>query len=163
SAAYLNTRSSGTLGRPARENLTFINPALHTDDSIGGVSLGETIIDIRAQCVQWKPALQIPFGTRDFCAVQAAAHADLDALRTETQCRINGLSHRAAESDSLFQLHRNGLGDKLRIEFRSVDFLNIDIDLTIRPLLDVGFELVDFSALTADDDTGPRRVDRDTK
>src|SRR5262249_35862698 len=116
-----------------------------------------------AQRVQGQPALEIPLGPRDFRSVQAATHADLDSFCAESQSRIDRLSHGAAESDALFQLHRNRFGDELRIEFRSVDFLDVDVDLAIRPLLDVGFQLVDFSALAADDDAGTRRVNRDAK
>ena len=44
-----------------------------------------------------------------------------------------------------------------------MDLLNIDVDLAVRALLDIRFELVDLGALTADDDAGARRVNRDTK
>src|SRR5262249_25819631 len=110
--------------------------------------------------MQRKTPLQIPLGPRDFGAVQAATDANLDSLCAETQSRINRLSHRSAERNALFQLHGNRFGDELRIELRSVDFLNVDIDLAIRPLLNVGFQLVDFSSLATDDEAWTRRVDR---
>ena len=42
-----------------------------------------------------------------------------------------------------------------------MDLLNVDIDLTIRPLLNVGFELVDFRTFAADDDPRPGGVNVD--
>ena len=100
-------------------------------------------------------SLEIPFGSSDFCTVQSAADPNLDSLCAKTQCGIDRLSHRAAECDSLFELHRDGLGDELRVQFRTMDLLNVDIDLAVRPLLNIDFELVDFRALAADDDSRP--------
>src|SRR5215831_14340762 len=44
-----------------------------------------------------------------------------------------------------------------------MDFLNIDVNLSIGPLLDIGFQLVDFRTLAADDDSGPGGINRDAK
>src|SRR5215510_13600302 len=44
-----------------------------------------------------------------------------------------------------------------------MDFLNIDVNLSIGPLLDIGFQLVDFRTLAADDDPGPGGMNRDAK
>ena len=44
-----------------------------------------------------------------------------------------------------------------------MDLLNIDVDLAVCALLDIRLEFVDLGALTADDDTGSRRVDRNAK
>ena len=113
--------------------------------------------------MQREPTLQVPFGPRDFRAVQAAADANFDSFGAEAKSGIHGLSHRAPESDSFFQLHADGFSHKLSIQLRTMNFLNIDVDLAIRPLLNVSFKLVDLGAFPADDNARARRVDRDAK
>src|SRR5580692_4567913 len=80
-------------------NVAAVDPGLDADDAVGGVRLGETVVDVGPQRVQRQTALEIPLGTRDLVAVQTARDAYLDALATETQCRIHTLTHRAAEAD----------------------------------------------------------------
>src|SRR5579885_3113306 len=70
---------------PARKNLALIDPALDPDHAISRVGLAESVIDIRAQRVQRKLALQIPLGARDFGAVQSPRNADLDSFASEAQ------------------------------------------------------------------------------
>src|SRR5262249_33128241 len=54
-------------------------------------------------------------------------------------------------------------GHKLCVEFRPMDFLDIDVNLAIRALLDIDLQFVDFRAFATDDDSRPGRVDRDAK
>src|SRR5262245_24643639 len=44
-----------------------------------------------------------------------------------------------------------------------MNFLDIDVDLSIGPLLYIGFQLVDFRTLAANDDAGPGGVNRNAK
>src|SRR5579863_9582020 len=69
----LDPRRSRPLWLFARQNLAFVDPALHSDNSVGRVRLRESVINIGAQRVQRQTALQIPFGARDFSAIQTAA------------------------------------------------------------------------------------------
>jgi hypothetical protein len=59
-------------------------------------------------------------------------HADLDALAAEAQRRIDRLAHGAPEADALFQLQRDRFRHQLRVEFRLVHFLNVDMDFAAR-------------------------------
>src|SRR5262249_27120062 len=136
------------------KNLALVQPALDADYAVGRVSLGETVIDIRAQRVQRKLSLQIPLGARDFRAVQAAAHPHLDSLAAEAQRAIDSLTHRTAECHALFELQRDALADKLRIQLRLVNFLNVDEDFALGLLRHVLLQLLDLGALAADDDAG---------
>src|SRR5438128_7138359 len=120
---FLNPRCCRTLRLLARQDLAFVNPALHSDNSVCRVRLRESVVDIRAQRVQRQPALQVPFGPRDFRPVQTAANANLDSFRPEPESRIHRLSHRAAESDSLLELQCDRLSDQLSVQFRTMDFL----------------------------------------
>src|SRR4029077_18990336 len=56
------------------------------------------------------------------------------------------------------ELQRDGFGDELRVQLRAVHFLNVDVHFTLGALLHFLLELVDFRALAADDDAGPRGV-----
>src|SRR5262249_9436910 len=44
----------------SRDILALVHPALHANNPVGRVGLGETKIDVRAQRLQRQPALQIP-------------------------------------------------------------------------------------------------------
>src|SRR5437868_10223342 len=145
------------------QNLATINPALHADYAIGRLGFGETVIDVGSQRVQRQPPLQVPLGAGDFVAVQAPADPHLDSLAPEAQRRIHGFAHRPAEADALFELQRDRLGYQLRIELGLVHFLNIDVHIARRALLQVLLQLVDFRALASDDDSGTRRADDDAQ
>src|SRR5262249_3467442 len=140
-----------------------VNPALDADHAVGRVGLAESVVNIGAQGMQRKLALQIPFGARDFRAIQAARHADLDSLAAETQRRVDALSHGSSKSYALFELQRDRFGDQLRIELRLVHFLNIDENLALGFLRQILLQLFDLGAFAADDDAGTRSVDRDAQ
>src|SRR5581483_5662489 len=146
-----------------REDFAFINPCLHANHAISRAGLGEAVFNVGAQRVEREAALQVPLGTRDFIAVQATADAHLDSLAAEAQGGIDGLAHRAPEADAFFQLQRNGFGHKLSIQLGLVNFLNIDVNLAVRPLLKLLLQLVDLSSLAADDDSRARRLDDDAQ
>src|SRR4030095_12206277 len=116
---------------------------------------------VGAERLQRELPVQVPLGARDLGAVQAARHAHLDPARAEAQRRLDGLAHRAAERHALLELHRDRLGDRLAVELRLLDLLDVDEDLAVGPLLDLGLQLVDFRPLAADDDARARGVDVD--
>lgn len=97
----------------------------------------------------------------DFGAAEAAGNHNLDALGVELDGSADGLLHRAAERDTLFQLRGNAFGDELRVE---VGLLNLD-HVDAGRLADEGFdllaELFDFGAALADDDAGLRTMEDD--
>ena len=111
--------------------------------------------------MQRQPPLQIPLRTRDFVAIQSPAHPHLDALAAEAQRRVYRLAHRPPETHALFQLQRNRFRHQLRIQFRLMHFLDIDMHLARRALLQILLQLVDFRALAPDDDSRTRRLDND--
>src|SRR3989449_4954471 len=151
-AFVLNLRSA------LRNVFALIDPALHADDAVGGIGLREAEIDVRAQRLQRQPPLQVPFFARDFSAIQTARHTHFDPLAAETQRRIHRFAHCAAKGHALFELQRNRLRHQLRVEFRAVHFLNVDVHFALGALLHFLLELVDLRALAPDDDARPRRV-----
>jgi hypothetical protein len=123
------------------------------------VRFRSSVIDVRAQRVQRKLALQIPFAARNFGAVQAARYAHLDALAAEAQRRIHGFTHRPAESHALLELQGDRFRHQLRIQLRLVYFLNVDENLALGALGQIQLQLLDLRALASDDDAGPRGAD----
>src|SRR4029077_17512154 len=146
------------LGGALGHVFALIDPALYADDAVRGVGFGGAEIDIRAEGLQRQTALQVPLLAGDFCAVQAAGNANLDAFATKTQSRVNGFAHGAAEGHALFELQSDRFGDQRGVELRAMHFLNVDMHFALGALLHFLLELVDFRALAADDDAGTRGV-----
>src|SRR3546814_8493740 len=82
------------------EDLALVDPGLDADDSVGGLGLGEAVIDVGAQGMQRHAAFAIPLRTRDLGAVEAAGDVDLDAQRAQAHRVADGALHRAAEHDA---------------------------------------------------------------
>src|SRR5262249_7898910 len=141
--------------------LTLIEPALDSNLPVCRVRFRETVVDVGTERLQRQLTVQVPLGARDLGAVQAARDTDLDAARAEAQRRLDRLAHGATERDALLELHRDRLGDELRVELGLLNLLDVDEDLAARALLDFLLQLVDFGALAADDDARARRVDVD--
>src|SRR6266702_968392 len=128
-AFVLNLRSA------LRNVFALIDPALHANHPVRRVRLREAEIDVRAQRLQRQPPLQVPFFARDFSAIQTPRHAHFDPLAAETQRRIHRFAHCAAKGHALFELQRNRLRHQLRVEFRTVHFLNVDVHFALGALL----------------------------
>src|SRR3954453_4670874 len=150
-----------TAARAGLGHLTLVDPHLHADRAVGRVGRGHTVVDVRLQRVQRQTAVLIPLGARDLGAVQTAADAHLDSFRAEAEGRLHRLLHRAAECDAALELRGDVLRHQLRVELRTLDLLDIDVDLAVDELLQLVAELVDFGSLAADDDPRARRVDVD--
>src|SRR5262249_21109522 len=139
-----------------REPFALVEPHLDANRAVGREGFREAVIDVRAQRLQRQLAVQVPLGPRDFGAVQPAGDAHLDAARAKAQRGLDGLAHRAPERHALFELHRDRLGDELRVELWLLDLQNVDEHVAPGDLLQLLPQLVDLGALAADDDAGPR-------
>ena len=67
------------------QDVAFVNPGLYADHAVRGARLRKTEFDIGPQGVQRQAALQVPFGSRDFIAIQSSRDPDLDALAAKSQ------------------------------------------------------------------------------
>src|SRR4051812_38889484 len=94
----------------------------------------------------------IALDARDLGAAETAAALDLDALRAHAHRALHRALHRPAERDALRELARDVVGHKLRVELRPLDLLDVDADFLAREVRELITQLVDFSALLADDD-----------
>ena len=117
------------------------------------------VIDVAAQCVQRHTAFTIPFGAGDFSATQTAGTGDLDALGTQTQRRLHGALHGAAERDAALQLIAHTGGHQLGVDFRLADFNDVQAHVAAGHLGDLLAQLLDVRTLLADDHAGARSKD----
>src|SRR5437588_8152390 len=147
--------------RVVRQDLALEHPHLNAAGAVGGLRRGNTEIDIGAQRVQRHPPLAIPLHPRDLGAAEPAGAVDADALGAKPHRRLHGALHRAAEGDAALQLLGDALGDQLRLDLGLPDLDDIEADLAVRDLGDVAAQLVDVSALLADDDARARRMQGD--
>src|SRR5712691_2386154 len=144
----------GLRGR-LREHLALEDPDLHADRPVRRVGGGHPEIDVGAQRVQRHPTVAIPLAPRDLGAAQAAGARDADAVGPQPQRRGDGLFHRAPKRHALLELERHVLGHELGVELGMDDLLDIEVDLLLRPRLQLVLEPLHLGALAADDDAGP--------
>src|SRR5260370_12695432 len=142
-------------------NFAAITPALHPDHAVRGACLREAGINVSEEGMKGQPALQVPRGAGDYVAVQSPRDAHFDSFAAEAQRRIHRLAHGPPESNSLFQLQRNGFGNQLRIQLGLVYFQDVNKDIARGALLQLALELVNLGAFAADDDARARRADDD--
>src|SRR5690606_32486208 len=105
-----------------------------------------------------------PLRARDLRTVQAARHANLDALGADPHRVRDRPPHRAAELHAALELLRDALGDELRVELRLPDLGDVEphvLDRHAEQLRDFRPQLLDVLALLADHDAGTSGVNRD--
>src|SRR5205807_10198008 len=136
------------------QDLAFEHPAFHADDAVGGLGLGEAVVDVGAQGVQRHAAFAVPFHARDFRAAEAAGDVDADALGAEAHGRLHRALHGAAEGHAALELLGDVLGDQLGVGLGLADLDDVQVNLAIRHGRDVLAQLVDVGALLADDHAG---------
>src|SRR5690606_7592332 len=143
------------------EDFTLEDPALDADHAVGSVRLGLGVVDIGAQRVQRHTALAVPLDAGDLGATETAAAGDADALGSEPQGRLHRALHRAAERHAANELVGHALGDELGVDLRLADLDAVQLDLALGPRRQLRAQLLDVSALLADDHIRARRIDRD--
>src|SRR6266540_1159020 len=147
--------------RALREDLAAHDPDLAADLAVGGLRLGEAVVDVRTQRVERNAALAVPLVSRHLGAAEPARAGHADALRAELERRLDGLLHRAAEGDAALELGRDVLGDELRVDLRLPDLDDVQVDLVRREGLEVLLDRLDPGAALADHDARARGVDVD--
>ena len=132
-------------------NLALEDPHLDPDDPIGGTGFGKAVVDIRSQGVQRNTAFALPFGAGNFSSAQTAGTGNLDSLATELRSNSNGPFHGPAECDTTFELAGDILCNKLGIGFGATNFVHLDREVRLEPVLEFGTKFFDFNALASDD------------
>src|SRR5438309_2407769 len=122
---------------------------------------GLTVVDVRLERVQRQTTVLVPLRAGDFCAVEPSRHAHLDSFGSEAERALHRLLHGPPEGDASLELRGNVLRHELCVELRTLDFLDVDVDLAVDQLLQLIAQLVHPGALAADDDSRARGVDID--
>src|SRR5206468_9177462 len=132
-------------------NLALEDPHLDPANTVSSVRGRFGVIDVAAQSVQRNATFAVPFGARDLGAAEAARAGDADAFRAKPQRRLNRTLHGAAESDAALELIGNALRDELGVDLGLADLNDVETDVRGGHLLKLFLELLDVSALFADD------------
>src|SRR6185503_5537430 len=135
--------------------------ALDAELSVNGVGLGKAIIDVRAQRVQWHPALMVGLHAGQFRAAKPAGAANLDPFRSEIHRALNGLLHGAPKGHAPLELKSDVFGNELGFDFRLLDLHDVHVNLLAGHFGQFFLELVDLGAFAADDDPRPGSQDGD--
>src|SRR5262249_27742037 len=147
----------GPLGLRTRlcAHLALAKPDLHADRSVRRVSGGGPEVDVSAQGVQRHPTVAVPLAARDLGAAQAPGARDPDAVGAQPERGRHRFLHSPTEGHAFLKLQRNVLGHELGVELGMDDLLDVEVDLLLRPRLQLVLEARPLGALTADDDAGP--------
>ena len=140
------------------------DPDLDADDTHDGARFGYSVIDIGSQCLQRNSSFLRPFCSGDFSATQSACHHDLDAQGAGAHAALNGLLHRSSESNTLFELLSDGVGNQFGFEIDTVYFEDIDPDIetgAIEKTFDFAGQILDSLTTFSNDHSGTGGVDFD--
>jgi hypothetical protein len=114
------------------QHIAVIDPDLDANDTIGGVRLGQAVVDVGAQRLQGHAALRLLFDTRNLSAAEPTAHHHFDALGANAHRLLHGLFHCPAERDTLFELICDATRDKIRVQFRAANLDDAQAHLLLR-------------------------------
>ena len=121
----------------------------------------DAVADVGAQRSKRDATLAIPLAAAHLRAAQAPGDLHLDTLGARLDRALDRLLHRLAERDAPLKLAGHVLGDQDRVEFRLQDLLDLELDLLVGELADVGPQRLDVGATLADHDSWLGRVDGD--
>ena len=139
-----------------RQDFTFENQHFNTDDAISGFRFGKSIIDIGTKGVQRHATFAIPLRAAHLGATESSGTIDLDTLGTKFKSLAHAFFHGAAKGYAALKLKRNVFGNKLGIDLRFADFLNVDKDFLVGQLAQLFFQSFDLGAFFTDDNPRTR-------
>src|SRR5438105_539194 len=149
------------LAEALRHDLALVDPDLDADPAGRRLRLDEAVVDVGADRVQRDTALAVHLAPAHLAAAQASRTLDLHAGGARADRRGERALHRAPERNAIRELLGDRLCDELRVELRSLDLVDVDVDVLLRQRMKVAAQRVDLDARLADHDPRPRRVDVD--
>src|SRR5262245_29213631 len=155
----LGISMDGPLGLRRRlgEHFALEDPDLHADRPVRRVSGRCPEVDVGAQRVQRHPTVAIPLAAGDLGAAQPPGARDPDTVGTQPERGRHRLLHSPTKGHALLKLQRDVLGHELGVELGMDDLLDVEVDLLLRPRLQLVLESLHLGALAADDDASPGR------
>src|SRR6266536_3563772 len=157
--ARAGARPLGLLLLAGGQHVAPVDPDLHADLAEGGAALGQAVVDVGPQGVQGHAALAVPLGAGHLGAAEPAGALPPDALGAALHGRVDRPAHRPAERDPAGELLRDALRDQLRVGLGALDLEDVQGDLLVRDLVEVGADLVGLGAAAPDDHARPGGVD----
>src|SRR5581483_7778446 len=142
-------------------DLALVDPHLDADPARRGTSLGEAVVDVGANRVQRDAALRVLLGAAHLCAAEPAGALNLHAGRAGADRRRERALHRTAERDTVLELLGDRLRDELRVEFRPLDLVDVDVDVLGGHRVDLLAKRIHLDAGLADHDPGAGGIDVD--
>jgi hypothetical protein len=118
-----------------RENIAFVYPYSDANASKFSGGLGESIVDIRPECVQWDATFQHFFSAGNVCATKPAAANDFDPLGAGLHRSSYRLPDGTPECDATLQLIGDIAAYQICVQFRLPDFLHIQPGSPVRQTL----------------------------
>ena len=129
--------------------------------AVGRVRVDDAVADVGAKRAQRDAPLLVPLGAAHLGAAEATGDLDLHALGAGLDRALDRLLDRLAERDAPLELTGHVLGQQHAVELGLEDLLDLELDLLVRQLADVGAQRLDVRATLADDDPRLGRVDGD--
>src|SRR6056297_2167571 len=147
-----------------REDVSLVDPHLHTDATAGGLGLAHAVVDVGAQRVQRDATFAVPLGAAHLGTAQAARALHPDAEGTGALGVLHGALHGPAEGDAVDELVGHTLGDQRCVELGVLDLDDVELDLRVAgDLGDQLAQLVGLGATATDHDARTSRVDVDAQ
>jgi hypothetical protein len=137
------------------ENFTLANPHFHTDCTVHRARSCRRVINVSTKRVKWNASFFILFAPRHFCAAETTGGHHTNAFSTHPHRCRNSVFHCTTECDAALQLLGDVFCNQVRVEFRSLNFVDKNLHFFVRNLLQFFFELGNFFAASSDHDSRP--------
>jgi hypothetical protein len=112
------------------ENLAFEDPNLDAENPVSGTGHFGGVIDLSSKGVQGHTTFSRPFGTGDFCAVEATPYLDFEPEDSSSLGPLDGHADGAAEGNALFKLLGDVFSQQESIGIDSLHFDHVDPNLS---------------------------------
>src|SRR5262249_17198477 len=141
--------------------IAVIDPYLDADVALGGLGLGEAVIDAGPRGRRRDGAVHAASGAGHFRAAQPAGELQTNALGPGLHRLVHRPLHRPPEAGPLLELLGDIFSDELRVHLRAIDLHRLDFNVPFRDVLELLRELVDLLTLLADDHADAGGVNED--
>ena len=125
------------------------------------MSLCQGVVDIGTESMERRTAFLEHLAAGHFSTTDAAGDLNLDTLGAHAHGRSDGHLDGAAIRHAAFELTGDVVGHDVGIHFRTLHLEDVDLDILVADVLELFFQLVNFLAAFADDDTRTGGVDGD--
>jgi hypothetical protein len=97
------------------------------------------IVDISTERVQRCTTFLVRFGTCDLRSIHTTGNSYLDTFCTHAHAGLDSHFNRTTVRDTTFDLTADAIGYQARIQFRALNFEDIDLDILTGNLLQLLF------------------------